>query len=234
MIVRGVIVEDGVEKARALWPSAVFHGFKPEIAVDVRHAARLIGEDPLPGIVILAAAADGGRGIALLRNVRAALRTRRVPIVLIGDDDSDTACVAALESGADDFVTRRTSTAELFARVKAILRARTSSERETVIDIDGLRVHPASRRIFTSRDGERTELHATRKEFDVLWFLLSHAGEVVARESILAGVCNHDPRLDTRTVDALVSRLRNMMRGTLSEGMIETIPRRGYRIHIDS
>ncbi|CAH2802620.1 MAG: hypothetical protein CBHOC_4079 [uncultured Caballeronia sp.] len=66
MLVRIVIVEDGFEKAKVLWPGAVHCGFKPKIATDLNHAAQSIDTNPLPGLVILAAAANGDHGLTFL------------------------------------------------------------------------------------------------------------------------------------------------------------------------
>ncbi|WP_084069057.1 response regulator transcription factor [Paraburkholderia heleia] len=230
MIVRVVIIEENLEKAEVLWLSAADCGFKPEIASDLTSAASLIDGDPLPDLVILTASANGGRGVSFLQNVRTNLRTRYVPVVVIGEDETDTACVHALEAGADDYITRRTSAAELFARVNAILRPRQSLTRQPALTVNGLTVHPDSHRIFTSRDGQQVELQATSKEFELLCFLLSRPDEVLSREAILAGAWEHGQPPDTRIVDVLVYRLRNMMLGTASEGTIRTVLKSGYRV----
>ena len=118
--------------------------------------------------------------------------------------------VVGLDAGADDYVGKPFRLAELLARVRALLRRRAPE----VIDIGGVRMETAARRVLV--DG--SEISLANKEFELLRVLMSHAGQVVTREEILAEVWN-DPGMKTsKTLDMHMSWLRRKLAGPDSSG----------------
>ena len=131
--------------------------------------------------------------------------------------------VTGLELGADDYLTKPFSLRELTARVSALVR-RVQWERGVpggVYRDTRLTVDPA--RLRVEREGK--EVHLTRREFDVLWHLISLGGRVASREQILDAVWGLASSVDSRTVDAHIRTLRRK----LGEGVIETHIGSGYR-----
>jgi DNA-binding response OmpR family regulator len=180
-------------------------------------------EVKVPDLVILDLSLPDTDGLTLCRELRGWDATRTTPILMLTARAGEADRVAGLELGADDYLPKPFSLRELNARVNALLR-RVQWERGTPGDSyrDGrLEVDAARHRVvFESR-----EVHLTRREFDVLWYLISLAGRVAAREQVLDAVWGLASSVDARTVDAHIRTLRRK----LSEDIIETLVGSGYR-----
>src|SRR5690606_35290704 len=133
-----------------------------------------------------------------------------MPIIMLTAKDSEIDKVLGLELGADDYVTKPFSTREILARVKANLRrhqqiATANQENESnEIAIGSLVIHPDA--YIVSKRGETIEL--THREFELLYYLAKHPGQVMTREHLLQTVWGYDYFGDVRTVDVTVRRLR--------------------------
>jgi DNA-binding response OmpR family regulator len=180
-------------------------------------------ESGLPELVILDLNLPDTDGLTLCRELRSWEATRTVPILMLTARAAEGDRVTGLEMGADDYLTKPFSLRELGARVAALVR-RVEWER----GVPGgayrdarLIVDPA--RLRAERDGH--EVHLTRKEFDVLWHLISLGGRVASREQILDAVWGLASSVDPRTVDAHIRTLRRK----LGDGVIETHIGSGYR-----
>ena len=162
-----------------------------------------------------------GSGLAFCRSVRA---SSRVPIAMLTVKDMEMDIVRGLECGADDYITKPFGMMEFVARVKAVLRrcARQSEERE--LHCKGLRVNVSRHEV--SYQGEMKEL--TRKEFELLEYLLENKGLVMSRNQILCHVWGYDFDGETRTVDVHVRTLRQKLGE--AGNLIETVRGVGYRI----
>jgi len=159
-----------------------------------RTCALMIVDVMLPGI----------DGFELCRRLRA--RGVRVPIVLLTARAEESDRVFGLDVGADDYVTKPFSIAELLARVRAHLRrAAPSASGSDDIAFGDVRVH-IRRRLVTRRD-RRIRLSA--REFELLRYLIAHRGEVVSREQMLRDVWGYDDQTVTRTVDNYIAKLRS-------------------------
>jgi two-component system alkaline phosphatase synthesis response regulator PhoP len=164
-------------------------------------------------------------GLALCRELRRADETRRVPIIMLTARVEERDKLLGFEIGADDYITKPFSMRELLARVHAHLRRVASFETaEDEVYADGeLQVDRA--RFEARLRGER--VHLTKKEFDLLWFLIRNRGRVVTRDSILARLWDYDADVETRTVDVHIRSLRRK----LGDERIETVVGLGYRYH---
>lgn len=132
-----------------------------------------------------------------------------MPIIMLTAKDSEIDKVLGLELGADDYVTKPFSTRELLARVKANLRRQQQKGEEATTDkktmhIGSLTIEPDAY-LVTKRD-EVIEL--THREFELIYYLAKHIGQVLTREHLLQAVWGYDYFGDVRTVDVTVRRLR--------------------------
>ena len=176
-----------------------------------------------PDLIVLDLNLPDTDGLVLCREVRAWEATRTVPILMLTARAAEGDRVAGLELGADDYLTKPFSLRELSARIAALLR-RVEWERGTpggVYRDSRLAVDPA--RFQVTRDG--TDVHLTRREFAVLWHLISLAGRVASREQILDAVWGLASDVDPRTVDAHIRTLRKK----LGLDVVETLIGSGYR-----
>lgn len=180
-------------------------------------------ERELPELVILDLNLPDTDGLVVCRELRSWEATRTVPILMLTARTSEGDRVAGLELGADDYLTKPFSLRELSARVSALVR-RVQWERGVPGGVyrDGrLTVDPARLKV----ESEGQEVHLTRREFDVLWHLVSLGGRVASREQILDAVWGLASSVEPRTVDAHIRTLRRK----LGDGVIETHVGSGYR-----
>jgi DNA-binding response OmpR family regulator len=136
--------------------------------------------------------------------------------------------VAALDTGADDFLAKPFSYAVLLAHLRALLR-RDAPERPPVLAAGDLRLDPATRRVAR---GDR-ELDLTARELSLLEFLLRHRGEVVSKREILDHVWNAELRGDPNIVEVYIRHLRNKLDRPFGRASIETVRGAGYRLAVD-
>jgi DNA-binding response OmpR family regulator len=223
--VKLLLVEDDAKLASAVRRGLTAEGFTVEVAGD--------GDDGLWRAV------EGSFDLVLLdlmlpgRNgyrVCAALRDAGVwtPILVLTAKDGELDEAEALDTGADDFLTKPFSFAVLVARIRALLRR--SAERAVApAAVGDLRIDPARRRVW--RAG--SELRLTAREFDVLEFLVRRAGQVVPKDQILAGVWDSDFEGDPNIVEVYIRRLRRKVDEPFGRHSIGTERGAGYRISGD-
>jgi DNA-binding response OmpR family regulator len=180
-------------------------GFEPVVASTLADA-RAAWASREPDLVLLDLGLPDGDGRDLCRELRAA---SDVPIIVLTARGTELERVLGLELGADDYVVKPFSGAEVIARMRAVLRrARPVSEGSSpVVEIGPLRVDRGSRRVWLSDD----ELSLSRKEFDLLSELVAHAGEVVTREDLMARVWDENWFGSTKTLDVHVRWLRGKL-----------------------
>ena len=163
-----------------------------------------------PDLVLLDLMLPDGDGKDVLRDIRS---TSGAPVIMVTARGEEIERVLGLELGADDYVTKPFSAAELAARVRAVLRrvdapsAALAPDVEAVLEVGEVRMH-LDRHEVTS-DGETVDL--TVKEFEVLRMLLEHAGKVVRREQLIREVWDTSWFGSTKTLDVHVSALRKKL-----------------------
>jgi two-component system, OmpR family, response regulator VicR len=182
-------------------------GYDVYSAYDGNEALSMV-EEIQPDLILLDIMLPLKDGMEVCREVR---KKYDMPIIMLTAKDSEIDKVLGLELGADDYVTKPFSTRELIARVKANLRrhqvvaSQTDEEVETnEIEIGSLTIHPNA--YVVSKRGETIEL--THREFELLYYLAKHIGQVMTREHLLQTVWGYDYFGDVRTVDVTVRRLR--------------------------
>lgn len=181
-------------------------GFDVEVAYDGEEALKKV-EEVEPDLILLDLMLPKIDGLEVAREVR---KTHDTPIIMVTAKDAEIDKVLGLELGADDYVTKPFSNRELVARVKANLRRQavaTPEPEETEnhdISVGDLTIYPDAYDV--SRRGQKIDL--THREFELLYYLAKHLGQVMTREHLLQTVWGYDYFGDVRTVDVTVRRLR--------------------------
>jgi DNA-binding response OmpR family regulator len=222
MTQRILVVEDDAHIADVITKNLESAGFACRAVSDGTCALEHVAEWH-PALVVLDLGLPGMDGLEFIRRVR---RDSNVPILVVTARTAEGDKLLGLEVGADDYVTKPFSTAELVARVRALLRRSTLTEAGQPIEIGGLRIDPARRTV--ERDGAPVFL--TALEFDLLQFLASRPGRVYSREALMEHVWGSDRIVDDRSIDSLVSRLRRKLEpGTAAPRYVQTVWGAGYR-----
>ncbi len=215
-----------VEDDRALADLLIWHFERQEF--DVRRTADgeealILAEEKTPDIVILDWMIEGISGIEVCRRLRRNAATATVPIIMLTARGEETDRIRGLETGADDYVTKPFSPAELVARVGAVLRRSRPAAAGETLDYAGITMDLASHRV--RRDGKAVNLGPT--EFRLLRRLLEKPGRVFSRDNLLESVWNHNEDIELRTVDVHIRRLRVALG---EPDLIRTVRSAGYSL----
>jgi two-component system, OmpR family, response regulator ResD len=200
-------------------------GYEARVATDGRSALSALHERAAD-LVVLDLMLPGIDGLEVMRRIRDGDRDRTA-IILLTARGEETDRVVGLRLGADDYVVKPFSPAELVARVDAVLRRLdTSPEPEPPLEFDGLVIDPSARRVLA--DGEEAAL--TVREFELLLFLARHPGQAFTRDQLMDLVWRHLFFTDTSTVTVHIRRLRSKIeRRPDQPRWIQTVWGVGYR-----
>jgi two-component system response regulator RegX3 len=202
-----LLVEDEASIAEPFARALGREGFDAEVAGTAAAARAAFARNP-PSIVLLDLTLPDGDGRELCREWR---RTTSVPIIMLTARGTETDRVVGLELGADDYVVKPFSVAEVAARIRAVLRrAQPPGPAEALqqaVTIGDLSIDPGTR--SATRGGQ--DLGLTRKEFDLLARLARDAGRVVSREDLMADVWDENWFGSTKTLDVHVGFLRRKL-----------------------
>jgi two-component system, OmpR family, phosphate regulon response regulator PhoB len=183
----------------------------------------------LPDVVVLDWMLPGESGLAFARRLRSDARTRDLPIVMLTARAMEQDKVSGLEAGADDYLTKPFSPKELAARIKAVLRRRAPQLADDVVEVEGLRLDPAAKRVTAGR--HRLELSPA--EFKLLQFLMTHPGRIYSRAQLLDQVWGDHVFIEERTVDVHIRRLRKALEPSGHDRLIDTVRGSGYGLRTD-
>ena len=179
-----------------------------------------------PDLIILDLGLPDMDGMTILQSVR---QWSKVPIIVVSARSHERDKVAALDAGADDYLTKPFGIMELAARIKALLRRTgrsTSDSASDKITAGGITVNTSLREV--SRDGRPIEL--TLKEYELLLYLLKNRARVVSREELLTKVWGIDFVGETRTLDMHIGTLRKKLSDDAENAhLIKTVRGVGYR-----
>jgi two-component system OmpR family response regulator len=219
---RVLVVEDEVRLALLLKRGLEEEGYAVDTSGDGAEALWHATETEYDAIV-LDIMLPGMDGLEVTRRLRA--ERRWTPVLLLTARDAIDDRVVGLDAGADDYLVKPFSFAELAARVRALVR-RGRVERPTVLEVGDLRLDPARRRAWR---GE-VELDLSPKEFALLELFLSHPGEVLTRTRILEHVWDfaYDP--SSNVVDQYIGYLRREIDRPFGRDDLETVRGAGYRL----
>jgi two-component system phosphate regulon response regulator PhoB len=178
----------------------------------------------LPDVLVLDWMLPGESGLAFARRLRGDARTRELPILMLTARAMEQDKISGLEAGADDYLTKPFSPKELAARIKAVLRRRAPQLSGDAVEVEGLRLDPASHRVSA---GEH-RLTLPPAEFRLLHFLLTHPGRVYSRAQLLDQVWGDHVYIEERTVDVHIRRLRKALEPSGHDKLIDTVRGAGY------
>jgi len=180
----------------------------------------------LPDLVVLDWMLPGESGVALARRWRAQARTRNLPIVMLTARSQESDLVQGLDAGADDYLGKPFSNAELLARIRAVLRRKAPESTDVAVQVGRLSLDPTTMRVTA----EGQPVHVGPTEFRLLRFLLSHPERVHTRAQLLDRVWGDHVFIEERTVDVHIKRLREALAPAGCAAMIETVRGAGYRL----
>jgi two-component system OmpR family response regulator len=219
---RVLVVEDEVKMAGLLKRGLEEEGYAVDTVGNGTEALWLAGENPYDAVVLDVNLPDLD-GFEVGRRLREVGRWS--PVLMLTARDAVEDRVAGLDAGADDYLTKPFSFAELLARVRALVR-RGAAERPSVLRVGDLTVDPASRRVAR---GE-APIELTAKEFALLEYLVRHPGEVLSRTRLIEHVWDFAYEGDSNVVDVYVRYLREKVDRPFGKNSIETVRGAGYRL----
>jgi two-component system, OmpR family, response regulator len=219
---RVLVVEDERRLAAGLRDGLEAEGLAVDVALDGTDGLWLARENSYDAIVldIMLPGVNGYKICATLRREGV-----WAPILVLTAKDGEWDQIEALDTGADDFLTKPFSYAVLMARLRALLR-RGARERPAVLAAGDLRLDPAGRHVWRGD----AEIELTTREFALLEYLLRRRGEVVSKREILEHVWDYDFEGDPNIVEVYVGRLRNKLDRPFGRAGITTIRGSGYRL----
>jgi len=226
---RILVVEDEPAIAELVAINLRHAGHEVTLAGDARQA-QLEVDAVLPDLVVLDWMLPGQSGLALAREWRGAARTRGLPIIMLTARADEPDVVAGLDAGADDYVAKPFSTNALMARVRALLRRKAPQALDAAIELAGLRLDPATRRVSRRMEDRVQEVRLGPTEFRLLHFLMAHPERVHTRAQLLDRVWGDHVFIEERTVDVHVKRLRDALAAVHCAHLVETVRGAGYRI----
>jgi two-component system, OmpR family, response regulator len=222
---RVLVVEDEKRLAAGLRNGLEAEGFAVDVVGDGTDGLWMAREHPFDAIVldIMLPGINGYQICATLRE-----EGNWTPILMLTARDGERDEVEALDTGADDYLTKPFSHAVLVARLRALLR-RGARERPTVLAAGDLRMDPAAR---TAWRGD-VVVELTARELALLEFLLRRRGEVLSKREILAHVWDYDFEGDPNIVEVYIRHLRNKLDRPFAREAIQTLRGCGYRLVAD-
>jgi two-component system phosphate regulon response regulator PhoB len=218
-----LVVEDDPELQEILTLNLQNAGYRVMRASSIRQAEALVNTN-LPQMILLDWGLPDTPGLSFARRLRSESRTASVPIIMLTGRDCESDKITGLEAGVDDYLIKPFSPRELLARIKAVMRRCAPQHADMVVEIAGLKLDPASRRIVG--DGQDIELGAL--EFRMLRFFMTHPGRVYSRAQLLDEIWGNNVYVEERTVDVHIRRLRQALEPTGHKGLLETVRGVGY------
>lgn len=222
-----LIADDNRQIVSILEEYAKREGYSTAAAYDGAEALRMALATPFD-IILLDVMMPLVDGFEVCREIR---RHSTVPVIMITARGEDFERIMGLDNGADDYIVKPFSPAEVMARVRAIMRrmARESDSPAQVFSVAGLTVNLDE--YITQIDGAKIAL--TKKETEILWTLATNKNKVYSRENLLNSVWGFDYYGDTRTVDSHIKRLRTKLDAVAHpEWEIKTIWGVGYKFEV--
>ena len=222
---RVLVIEDEERLADGLRDGLEAEGFAVDVALDGVDGLWMATEHPYD-LVVLDVMLPGMNGFKVCASLREA--DRWMPILMLTAKDGEFDEAEALDTGADDYLTKPFSYVVLVARIRALLR-RGARERPAVLEAGDLRLDPAAHQVWRGTE----EVTLTAREAALLEFLLRRRGEVVSKRSILDHVWDDDFEGDPNIVEVYIRHLRNKLDRPFGRAAIETIRGAGYRLAAD-
>ena len=220
-----LVVEDDLKIASGVRRGLEREGFTVDVALTGDDGMWMAAEGGYD-LIVLDIMLPGMNGYEICRDLRAA--DNWTPVLMLTAKSGELDEAEALDTGADDYVTKPFAFVALVARIRALLRRSAGRDPSPVVAGD-LRIDPVQRRAWR---GE-TLIELTTRQFDVLEFFMRRIGEVVSKSEILAGVWSYEFDGDPNIVEVYVRRLRMRIDEPFDRRAIETVRGAGYRLAAD-
>ena len=220
-----------VEDDKALLPMLTYNikknGFNVKTATNGEDALLLIKEE-VPSLAVFDWMIPAPTGIELCKIIRRKPETTNLPIIILTAREEETDRINGLNCGADDYITKPFSPAELIARIRALLRRSSSSQNQT-LEFADIKIKLNEHKVFKGG----AKVHLGPREFKLLRHLMENPGRVYSREQLLDSVWGHGIYVESRTVDTHIRRLRKALNLKGSKNLIRTVRAEGYSIDSD-
>jgi two-component system phosphate regulon response regulator PhoB len=223
-----LVVEDEAPLLTLLRYNLEKQGFRVEEATDGQEALMRVAEGR-PDLILLDWMLPALSGLEVCRQIRRRPNTRDLPIIMVTARTEDQDAVRALDTGADDYISKPFAMEALLARIRALLRRSGAvpvkgrlTYKDLVMDQDAHRV---------TRGGRA--LHLGPTEYRLLEFFLQHPGRVFTREQLLDAVWGRDIHVEPRTVDVHIRRLRKAVNAASEADIIRTVRSAGYALDVE-
>jgi len=220
-----LIVEDEAAVVTLLRYNLEHQGFEVDAVSDGEEALVAVEENP-PDLILLDWMLPQLSGIEVCRQLRRKPATKQLPVILLTARGEEADTVRGLDSGADDYVTKPFSPAELTARVHALLRRSRPALSDEALTVADLRMDLAAHRVH--RNGREIKLGPT--EYRLLRHFMEHPGRVFSREQLLDAVWGRDVYVELRTVDVHIRRLRKALNEGGEADVVRTVRSAGYAL----
>lgn len=202
---------------------SVYESGDPSVA---RHRMQCDG----PDLIVVNWAIAQSNPLGFVQEVRSMFGEQETSIIGIGGFADEGATIAALDAGADDFLSKPFSQAIFMARVRAVLRRRAPELSDREITFDGLTLSPARHEVMCLIHGRRIRVHLGPTEFRLLHFMLCKPEVPLTRAEIRKKVWGENQEVDERTIDAHIKRLRSSLATTGMDEMVQTVRTVGYQL----
>ncbi|MBI1391283.1 MAG: phosphate regulon transcriptional regulatory protein PhoB [Alphaproteobacteria bacterium] len=183
-------------------------------------------EEAQPDIVILDWMLPKLSGVEVCRQLRSGPDTGNIPVIMLTARSEESDRIRGLEIGADDYLTKPFSPAELIARMRAVLRRIRPALVDNQIKHGDIRIDRTAHRVWR----DENEVHLGPTEFRLLDHLMQHPGRVFSREQLLNAVWGSDVFVEVRTVDVHIGRLRKALKSSGAKDPIRTVRSAGYAL----
>jgi two-component system phosphate regulon response regulator PhoB len=223
-----LVVEDEAPLLTMLRYNLEKQGFRVDEAADGQEALTKIAE-ARPDVVLLDWMLPVMSGIEVCRQIRRKPITRDLPVIMVTARTEDVDAVRALNTGADDYITKPFAIDTLLARIRALLRRVGSPPAKGTLKFHDIAMDLAAHRV--ARNGRSVHLGPT--EFRLLEFFMQHPGRVFSREELLDAVWGPDIHVEPRTVDVHIRRLRKSLNGEMEIDVIRTVRAAGYALDLE-
>ena len=224
-----LIAEDEPAQMEILRYNMEAADFRTVVATDGASALALTEEEK-PDLVILDWMLPELSGIEVCRRIRSRPESRALPVIMLTARGEEHDRVRGLETGADDYLVKPFSPAELIARIRGLLRRSRPGLTGEQLSYGGIVMDIASHRV--SRDNVPVQLGPT--EFRMLRFLLERPGRVYSREQLLDQVWGREVYVESRTVDVHIRRLRMALDVDGAQDIIRTVRGAGYALDVSA
>lgn len=220
-----------VEDDKSLLPMITYNieknGFLVKSATNGEDALLLIKEE-IPSLAIFDWMIPEPNGLELCKILRRKQETSNLPIIMLTAREEEEDRIRGLEYGADDYISKPFSPAELIARIKALIRRSTSSQ-NNILEFEDIKIFDNEHKVFRGK----TRVHLGPTEYNLLKHLMENPCRVFSREQLLDSVWGHGIYVERRTVDTHIRRLRKALNIEGKKNFIRTIRSSGYSIDKD-